>query len=125
MGHEVWTQGDKYSYGILLLAMFTGKRPMDNMFQGTLDLHNFVKASLPEQNIDTVDPALVQEKVYVCVGGGGWCGDGVRVPIKIEESLISIFKIGVACSAELPRERLDISDGMSKMYQIRNKLASS
>lgn len=52
-------------------------------------------------------------------------GESVRVHIKIEESLISIFKIGVACSAELSRERLDISDVVSKMCQIRNKLASS
>ncbi|CAN6568644.1 unnamed protein product [Malus baccata var. baccata] len=62
MGHKVWPQGDVYSYGILLLEMFTGKRPTGDMFQGSSNLHNFVKASLPEQVLDIVDPVLIQEK---------------------------------------------------------------
>ncbi|XVF24082.1 hypothetical protein REPUB_Repub13aG0096500 [Reevesia pubescens] len=48
MGSELSTKGDVYSYGILLLEMFTGKRPTDEMFKEGLSLHNFVAAALPE-----------------------------------------------------------------------------
>ncbi|KAI3853523.1 hypothetical protein MKX03_017254 [Papaver bracteatum] len=43
MGGEVSTQGDVYSYGILLLDIFTGKRPTDDMFKDGLNIHNFCK----------------------------------------------------------------------------------
>jgi hypothetical protein len=45
--------------------------------------------------VDVVDPALVNE-------------DSI-----IDKKLISILKVGVACSAELPRERLEVSDAMA------------
>ncbi|KAJ0100876.1 hypothetical protein Patl1_06583 [Pistacia atlantica] len=61
MGSEVSTYGDVYSYGILLLETFTGKRPTDEMFNGDLDLHNFVKAAIPERVIEIVDPVLLLE----------------------------------------------------------------
>uniref|UniRef100_A0A7N2LF11 non-specific serine/threonine protein kinase n=1 Tax=Quercus lobata TaxID=97700 RepID=A0A7N2LF11_QUELO len=48
MGNEVSTFGDIYSYGILLLEMFTGKRPTDNIFKDDLNLHDFVRGALPE-----------------------------------------------------------------------------
>ena len=48
MGSKASTCGDVYSYGILLLEMFTGKMPTDDMFQDGLNLHNYVKMALPE-----------------------------------------------------------------------------
>ena len=62
MGNEVSIYGDVYSYGILLLEMFTGKRPTNSIFQEGLNLHDFVKVALPERIIDIVDPILLWER---------------------------------------------------------------
>ncbi|XP_030964938.1 putative receptor-like protein kinase At3g47110 [Quercus lobata] len=51
MGGEVSTEGDVYSYGVLVLEMFTGRRPTDDMFKDGLNLHNFVKMCLPKRLI--------------------------------------------------------------------------
>ncbi|KAF5453646.1 hypothetical protein F2P56_028537, partial [Juglans regia] len=40
---EASTQGDVYSFGIFVLEIFTGKRPIDSMFQDIFNLHNYVK----------------------------------------------------------------------------------
>ncbi|KAK8358453.1 hypothetical protein V6Z11_A04G021800 [Gossypium hirsutum] len=63
MGSELSTKGDVYSYGILLLEMFTGKRPTDERFKESLSLHNFVKPTLPEQITEIIDPILLQQRV--------------------------------------------------------------
>ncbi|XP_048440124.1 probable LRR receptor-like serine/threonine-protein kinase At3g47570 [Pyrus x bretschneideri] len=118
MGHEVWTQGDVYSFGILLLEIFTGKRPTDDMFQGTSNLYSFVKAALPEQVEEVLDPVLVQESNHPNEGRA-------RNRILIIGSLIFVLEIGVACSAELPRERLNICDAVAHMCRIRNKLRAN
>ena len=62
MGNEVSIYGDVYSYGILLLEMFTGKRPTASIYQDNFNLHDFVKAALPEHIIDIVDPFLLWER---------------------------------------------------------------
>ncbi|XP_048447670.1 putative receptor-like protein kinase At3g47110 [Pyrus x bretschneideri] len=123
VGHEVWRQGDVYSYGVLLLEMFTGKRPTDNMFQGTSNLHNFVKAAVPKV-VQIVDPLLVLESFEGDMSANNRLDHNRQTNRnKIEEScLVSILEIGVACSAQLPRERMDISDVVAELCRIRNKL---
>ena len=63
MGSEVSTNGDVYSFGILLLEMFTGKRPTDEMFKDSLNIHNFVRTTVPERVAKIVDPVILQEGV--------------------------------------------------------------
>ncbi|KAE8663516.1 putative LRR receptor-like serine/threonine-protein kinase [Hibiscus syriacus] len=104
MGSNLSTKGDVYSYGILVLEMFTGKRPTDETFKEDSNLHNFVKAAFPERVAEITDPILVQERV-----------EHLRC-------LNSIFEIGLTCSAESPSERIDMSDVVSKLYSIRDKL---
>lgn len=61
LGSEVSTYGDVYSYGVLLLEMFTGKRPTDDMFKEGLNLHKFAESALPNRVNEIVDPILFQE----------------------------------------------------------------
>ncbi|CAN1306611.1 Putative receptor-like protein kinase At3g47110 [Linum perenne] len=51
MGIEVSILGDVYSYSILLLEMFTGRRPTNKTFKDDLSLHNVVRSVLSKQHI--------------------------------------------------------------------------
>ncbi|XP_048129506.1 probable LRR receptor-like serine/threonine-protein kinase At3g47570 [Rhodamnia argentea] len=66
MGCEVSREGDVYSYGILLLEMFTGLSPTDNRFGDNLTLHSFVAAALPERVLEVTDriPLLARASVW-------------------------------------------------------------
>ncbi|XP_062167094.1 probable LRR receptor-like serine/threonine-protein kinase At3g47570 [Alnus glutinosa] len=62
MGGQVSVLGDIYSYGILLLEMFTGKRPTDDMFKDALSIHKFIAMALPERVMDIVDSSIPFEE---------------------------------------------------------------
>ncbi|KAI4297664.1 hypothetical protein L6164_037546 [Bauhinia variegata] len=58
IGGEASKEGDVYSFGILLLEMFTGKRPTEEMFVDEFNLHSYVKVALAEKLLQVVDPIL-------------------------------------------------------------------
>ncbi|XP_059668818.1 probable LRR receptor-like serine/threonine-protein kinase At3g47570 [Cornus florida] len=115
MGSEVSRSGDVYSYGILLLEMFTGKRPTDEMFNNNMNLHNYAKMALPERVVNIGDSVLLQKGEEGEMSTNNTSHLGHVSTYKIEECLASIFRIGIACSTESPAERLDISDVVTKL----------
>ncbi|KAL6146178.1 hypothetical protein ACLB2K_056861 [Fragaria x ananassa] len=127
MGSKVTTYGDVYSFGILLLEMFTGKKPTDDMFKDGLQLHKFVNNALPEHISDVLEPLFVE----------GWEGEeddftseekcivGLRKNGLNQECLIAILRIGVACSVESPRGRMDISHAVKELQSVRDTLVGS
>ncbi|KAF3545892.1 hypothetical protein DY000_02008487, partial [Brassica cretica] len=46
LGGQPSVHGDVYSFGVLLLEMFTGKRPTNELFGGNVTLHSYTKSAL-------------------------------------------------------------------------------
>ncbi len=116
LGSEVSTKGDVYSYGILLLEMITGKRPTYGLFEGGLTLHNYASLALSDRVMEIVDPKLLNNVDEVIDNHNS------SPTNKMEECLISIIKVGVACSVEFPQERWDISKAISELHLVRDIL---
>ncbi|GMN69880.1 hypothetical protein TIFTF001_038925 [Ficus carica] len=60
MGSKVSTEGDVFSFGILLLEIFIGKKPTNENLDG-LSLHQFVIMALPTKVMEIVDQHLLIE----------------------------------------------------------------
>ncbi|KAM3288016.1 hypothetical protein P3S67_021446 [Capsicum chacoense] len=58
-GGQVSTLGDVYSFGIVLLELFIGKRPTDAIFSESVNIHKYVSMALPEHLMQILDPLLV------------------------------------------------------------------
>ncbi|KAJ8765553.1 hypothetical protein K2173_014675 [Erythroxylum novogranatense] len=110
MRSEVTTYGDVYSYGIMLLELFTGKRPTDAMFSEELNLHKFAKMALPNHVGEIVDSKILEE------------GQELTGNHKIMECLIAVIEIAVACSVEMPEERMNISNVTIQLQKRREIL---
>ncbi|GFY93175.1 leucine-rich repeat protein kinase family protein [Actinidia rufa] len=117
MGYEVSANGDVYSFGILLLELFTGKRPTDGMFIDGLDLHKLAKLALPERVLEIVDQNLLEEEE-----GANINSSKQMKSEKISMCLSLIFKIGVACSEQSPIERMTIADAVRELHLVKDIL---
>ncbi|CAN1137306.1 Receptor kinase-like protein Xa21 [Linum perenne] len=125
MGNEVSIQGDVYSYGILLLELFTGKRPTDETFKDGLSLHNIVKNALSKQRTSEVlDPILLNELLRRLTTHHNYAttssSDEARKDL--EKLMSSILEIGVACSSDIPQDRASMSEVLSSVTAIKISL---
>ncbi|CAN8300821.1 unnamed protein product [Cochlearia groenlandica] len=101
MGGQPSTQGDMYSFGVLLLEMFTGKKPTDNSFVGDCNLRSYTESVLSRDEED---------------GGGSSA---------IDECLRLVLQVGIRCSEEYPRDRMIMAEAIHELISIRSKFFGS
>ena len=102
------TRGDIYRYDIMLLEMFTRKKPTDDMFVEALSLRQWVKASIPYKIMEVIDGNLLRTE------------QGKDV-ITSQGDVLAIMELGLECSREL-RERIGIKYVIIKLNKVKSQM---
>nr|XP_043612083.1 probable LRR receptor-like serine/threonine-protein kinase At3g47570 [Erigeron canadensis] len=112
MGGQTSTYADIYSFGILILETFTAKCPTHDMFSNGLSLHDFVKMALPDRVMEITDPKLLETRQKENTSYH-------ETHRSIKKSLTAVYQIGISCSMESPRARIDMSNVFDQLQSVR------
>ncbi|KAF8081621.1 hypothetical protein N665_0874s0015 [Sinapis alba] len=107
LGGQPSVHGDVYSFGVLLLEMFTGKRPTNKLFEGNFTLYSYTKSALPERVLDIADKLILHS--------------GLRAGFPHVECLALVLEVGLKCCEESPANRLAISQVVKDLNSIKDR----
>ncbi|XVF83991.1 hypothetical protein PTKIN_Ptkin16aG0539200 [Pterospermum kingtungense] len=102
--------------------MFTRKRPTGEIFKENLNLHGFVKTALPNHVVEITYPILLQESFRRVTTINNTFNDRSQKEKTLLWGLTSLLEIGVACSSELPPERMNMVNVVAQLCSIKEKL---
>ncbi|KAH9714642.1 protein kinase domain-containing protein [Citrus sinensis] len=105
---RVSANGDVYSFGIMLMETFTGKKPTDEMFNGEMTLKHWVNDWLPISTMEVVDANLLsQEDIHF---------------VAKEQCVSFVFNLAMKCTVESPEQRINAKEIVAKLLKIRDSL---
>ncbi|PON70435.1 GPCR kinase [Parasponia andersonii] len=116
MGKSASTQGDVYSFGVLLLEIVTGRRPTDGFSVEGSSLHDWVKTHYPsrlqpiiKQAVEKYSPAALMPKHYTKI----WAN-----------AVLELIELGLLCTQYNPSTRPSMQDVAHEMNRLKEYLSN-
>ncbi|KAM0849297.1 hypothetical protein ACQ4PT_053810 [Festuca glaucescens] len=116
-GGQVSPCGDIYSFGIVVLELFTGMAPTHGMFLDRLTLQKHVeKNAFTGMLMQIVDPALlsIQEAMESSLQ------DRSNAMGHESDAVFSVMKVALSCCKHNPTERMSMRDASAVVRKIRD-----
>ncbi|CDP08227.1 unnamed protein product [Coffea canephora] len=98
---------DVYSYGIMLMEVFSRRKPNDEMFAGNLNLKSWINDSLPNSILRVIDAKLLKR-------------EDENFSEKLE-GFSSIMELALKCVRESPTDRLSMKVVLETLKKIKLK----
>lgn len=116
MGKKASTQGDVYSFGVLLLEIVTGRPPTDVLVHEGSSLHEWVKRQYPYKLDNIVDKALQRLSHYY----------SEQHDRKIwQDVVLELIELGLLCTQHNPLTRPSMLDLAQEMGRLKDYLCNN
>ncbi|KAL9360937.1 hypothetical protein Peur_049060 [Populus x canadensis] len=99
---------DIYSYGVVLLELLTGKRPLDPEFGESVDIVEWIRRKIRDSR--SLEEALDQNV--------GNCKH-------VQEEMLLVLRIALLCTAKLPKDRPSMRDVITMLGEAKPRRKSS
>lgn len=99
---------DIYSYGVVLLELLTGKRPLDPEFGESVDIVAWIRRKIGDNRAleEALDPSV------------GNCKH-------VQEEMLLVLRIALLCAAKLPRDRPSMRDVITMLGEAKPRRKSN
>ncbi|KAL1805539.1 hypothetical protein ACET3Z_028607 [Daucus carota] len=108
------TSGDVYSYGVMLLELFTGMSPLQECFSGESNLVKWAQSSFLEAEVQVLN---VQDEVK---------NEETSISPEAQfECLMKVIRVGLACAKDSPDGRINVKEALRNLINVRDLFLNS
>ena len=112
-GEKPSAAGDVYSFGIVLLELFSGKSPQDDCFTGGQGITKWVQSAFKNKNVQVIDTQLLSLIFQ---------DDSARDSNSQLHCVDAIMGVGLSCTADNLDERIGIRVAVHQLKAARDSL---